>query len=85
MRFSACQLNEAYFDEADISSSVFDRCDMERASFYQTNLEKVDFSTSFNFTIDPSANRLKKAVFSESALRGLLSHLNIVVKGPDEL
>ena len=85
MRFSACNLNEAYFDEADISSSVFDRCEMERTSFYQTNLEKVDFSTSFNFTIDPASNRLKKAVFSVDGLRGLVSHLNIVVKEPDEL
>lgn len=84
-KFVACSLNETYFDQADVSSSVFDRCDMERTSFYQTNLEKADFSTAFNFTIDPVSNRLKKAVFSVEGLKGLVSHLGIVIKEPGEL
>ena len=85
--FICCNLYEACFDEADLTSSVFDRCDLSRTSFFKTNLEKVDFSSAFNFSIDPSTNRLKKTVFSEQNLRGLVAHLDIVIKedenGPD--
>ena len=78
--FIGCNLNEAYFDETDLASSVFDDCDLMRASFHGTNLEKVDFSTSHNFSIDPTSNRLKKTIFSSSGLKGLVSHLDIIIK-----
>lgn len=79
-KFIDCNLHEAYFDNSDISQSVFDKCDLMRTSFYDTNLEKVDFSTSYNFSINPSMNRIKKTIFSENELRGLLAHLDIVIK-----
>lgn len=78
--FVECSIREAYFDKADITGSVFDRCDLERTSFSASNLEKVDFSSSFNFSINPSMCRLKKTVFSEFGLRGLVQHLDIVIK-----
>ena len=64
--------------------AVFDRCDMERTSFFRTNLEKADLSTSFHFIIDPAENRLKKAVFSEAGLRGLVAQWGIVIREADE-
>lgn len=79
-KFTDCNLNEAYFDDADIASSVFDKCDLTRTSFFRTNLEKVDFYTSSNFTIIPTDCRLKKTIFSEQELRGLVSHLDIEIK-----
>ncbi len=78
--FVDCNLREAYFDEADITASVFKDCDLLRTSFNRTNLEKVDFSSSFNFTINPDTNRLYKTIFSEEGLRGLVAHLNIIIK-----
>lgn len=78
--FIACNLHETYFDEADLCGSTFSECDMFRASFNKTNLEKVDFSSSFNYTINPNGNRLYKTVFSEDGLRGLVAHLNIIIK-----
>lgn len=77
--FRDCNLSNAYFDEADISSSLFQNCDLSYTSFDNTNLEKVDFSTSYNFSINPVANRLKGAIFPENGLRGLVSHLNIKI------
>lgn len=79
-KFKNCILNEAFFDEADIALSVFDNCNLENTSFHKTNLEKVDFSTSYNFSINPTVCRLKKAIFSKSELRGLVAHLDIVIK-----
>ena len=78
-QFTKCSLQEAYFDSSDISGSVFDDCDLLRASFNQTNLERVDFSSSYNFSINPNVNRLKKTIFPESGLRGLVAHLDIVI------
>lgn len=78
--FKECKFYEALFDDADISKSVFERCDLERTSFVGTNLEKVDFSTAFNFSINPTTCKLKKAIFSESGLRGLVDHLKIEIK-----
>ncbi|MCD7971872.1 MAG: pentapeptide repeat-containing protein [Candidatus Azobacteroides sp.] len=78
--FAECNLTEAYFDETDLTSSVFDRCELLRTSFYRTNLEKVDLSASWNFTIDPAQTKLKKTIFSERGLRGLVAHLDIIIE-----
>ena len=39
-------------------------CDFTRATFENTNIEKADFRTSFNYSMDPEINRIKKAKFS---------------------
>jgi fluoroquinolone resistance protein len=77
--FNNCKLLEVCFDDADIRSSVFQSCDLNRASFHQTDLEKVDFSTSFNLSINPNECHLKQTIFSEGNLRGLLEHLDIII------
>jgi len=79
--FRGCKMYEGYFNDADMAESVFDRCDLERASFVGANLEKADFSTSFNFSINPAMCKLKKAVFSRHGLEGLLAHLDIDIRG----
>ena len=78
--FIDCDLGETYFQGADIALSVFDNCDLKKAIFTGTNLEKVDFSGSFNFSINPDTSRLKKTIFPEQELRGLVSHLDIIIK-----
>lgn len=78
--FRDCLLHEAYFDDSDLTASCFDLCDLTRASFHRTNLERVNFSSSFHFTIDPTQCKLKKTIFPESELRGLVAHLNIIIK-----
>jgi uncharacterized protein YjbI with pentapeptide repeats len=77
--FRESTIVESYFDESDIAHSVFEHCDLSRTSFHNTNLEKVDFSTAYNFTINPATNRLKKAIFSRDNLTGLVAHLDIVI------
>ena len=81
MKTRGCKMYEGYFNDADMAESVFDRCDLERVSFVGTNLEKADFSTSFNFSINPAMCKLKKAVFSRHGLEGLLAHLDIDIRG----
>lgn len=50
----------------------------------QSTITQVDFRQHTTgegyFSIDPNTCRLKKAIFSESELRGLVAHLNIIIR-----
>jgi hypothetical protein len=48
--------------------------------FYRTVLKEVNFTSAFNFTIDPVQNNIKKAIFSQAGLAGLLDKYEIVVE-----
>jgi len=75
-----CQFKEADFTECDASHTFFDGCDFLLARFDRTNLEGSDFRTSFNYSINPSSNRIKKAKFSLSGVVGLLDEFEIVIE-----
>jgi uncharacterized protein YjbI with pentapeptide repeats len=75
--FKNSQLQETDFAEADLTSAMFDNCNLERANFDQTILEKSDFRTSYNYSIDPERNRVKKAKFSILGIAGLLDKYDI--------
>jgi fluoroquinolone resistance protein len=78
--FINSRLNEVDFTESDLTSSVFDKCDLTNAKFENTVIEKADFLTSFNYSIDPSLNRIKKAKFSLSGVIGLLDRYDIEIE-----
>jgi uncharacterized protein YjbI with pentapeptide repeats len=78
--FAKCKLHEADFTETDLSLAVFAECDLTRAIFENTNLEKTDLRTAFNFSIDPSRNKVKKAKFSASGLSGLLGRFDLDIE-----
>jgi hypothetical protein len=53
---------------------------LDQANFEQTTLEKSDFRTSYNYSINPELNRIKKAKFSLNAIAGLLTKYDIVIE-----
>jgi len=75
--FKNSKLHEVDFTGCDLSNSVFDNCDLSKALFENANLEKADFSTSFNYSIDPEKNRIRKARFSLAGITGLLEKYDI--------
>ena len=77
--FDKCSLKGADFSESDLTSTVFDQCDLSAAVFMRSVLNGANFVSSFNFTIDPEKNLLKKAKFSAQGLVGLLANYGIVV------
>jgi fluoroquinolone resistance protein len=79
MIFRNLILNDTDFTEADLSSSVFEKCDLTGALFENSVLEKTDFCTSFNYSIDPEKNRIKRARFSLSGISGLLDKYDIEI------
>ncbi len=68
------------FQKRILSGAVFSNCDLQGARFEQCNLEKADFSTSYNYSIDPESNRLRNARFSLNGVSGLLDKYGIIVE-----
>ena len=80
MEFRDCDMQESGFDLAKIKSSKFSNCNLERATFGGTDLTDCDFTTAYNFTINPNNCKLNKTKFSRNDLSGLVAHLDIVLK-----
>lgn len=78
--FKDCKLQEVDFVESDLTQAVFLNCDLNRAVFNNSILEGSDFVTSYDFTINPLTNRIKKARFSRENVRGLLEGFEIIVE-----
>jgi len=79
MQFINCSMISVDFMASDLTEVLFDNCNLRRAVFIDTIANKADFSTSYDFTIDPEKNKLKKAIFSTDGLKGLLQKYDIVV------
>ena len=79
--FKDSKLQGVDFTECILTGSKFDQCDLAGAAFDRTNLEKVDFTTAYNYNIDPEINRLRSAKFSLLGVSGLLAkyHIDIVM------
>ncbi len=70
---------EVDFMEADLSGAQFLYCNLQNAHFENTNLEKADFSTAYNYSLDPELNRIKRAKFAISGIAGLLGKYQIII------
>lgn len=77
--FKNSQMQETDFTECDLTNAVFDNCNLTQSIFNHTILEKADFRTSYNYSIDPCSNRLKKAKFSWPGITGLLDKYDIEI------
>lgn len=78
--FTDCSLIAVDFMNSDLTGVTFDNCDLHKSVFIDTIANKTDFTTSYNFIIDPEKNKLKKAKFSQTGLKGLLVKYDILVK-----
>lgn len=67
------------FMSADLTETVFDNCDLYRSEFGKANASKANFKTSYNYTIDPTKTKIKKAIFSIDGAKGLLFKHEIMV------
>ena len=72
-RFIKSSLKETTFSQAILTGSTFEQCELSGTVFHRTDLGGVDFSTSYNYTIDPELNNIRKAIFSADGIPGLLT------------
>jgi uncharacterized protein YjbI with pentapeptide repeats len=78
--FIHCSLIAVDFMNADLTEVVFDQCDLYRSEFAKAIANKANFKTSYHYSIDPEQTKLKKAIFSLSGVKGLLTKYEIVVE-----
>lgn len=77
--FKNSQLEEVDFTDCNLANSSFENCKLTKARFENTKLERVDFRTSYDYSIDPEINWIKKAKFSLTQVTGLLDKYDIEV------
>ena len=78
--FVNCILANSDLSAINFLECEFRSCNLSGAIFENTVLEKTDFRTSFNFSIDPEINKIKKAKFSKEGAIGLLYKYNIEIE-----
>lgn len=78
--FTDCSMTETDLTEADLTEAKFINCNLNRAFFSRTILKGTDLRSSYNFTIDPDDNQIKKARFSLHGLPGLLGKYDIKIE-----
>jgi uncharacterized protein YjbI with pentapeptide repeats len=78
-KFSGSSLKEVSFSQTNLTGSVFDECNLLETVFNRTDLTAVNFTTAYNYILDPELNILKKAIFAMTGLEGLLTKYGIKV------
>ena len=77
--FQDCSLVAADFMATDLTEVIFDNCDLYRSEFKNAIANKTNFKTSYNYSIDPTVTKLKKAVFSLKEVKGLLFKHDLII------
>lgn len=80
MQFTNCSMVSVDFMESDLTEALFDNCNLRLAVFSDTDLTKADLYSSHNFSIHPVKNKIKKAIFSNENIKGLLDHFEVIIK-----
>ena len=79
-KFTNSSLKEVTFIGTNLSNSIFENCNLAGAIFNDTQLLAVDFTTAYNYKIDPEFNPMKKAKFSTQGIPGLLEKYDIKIE-----
>jgi uncharacterized protein YjbI with pentapeptide repeats len=79
-KFNSCSMKEVTFIGTNLTQSVFGNCNLDNAIFNDTLLAGVDFTTAYNYKIDPDFNPMKKAKFSNQGIAGLLDKYDIKIE-----
>lgn len=80
MEMVGCVAHEVDFTTTNLTRSNLVETDFAGSRFVDTNLSFADLSKATNYAIDPTANRLKKTVFSLPEAVSLLRAFDIVLK-----
>jgi uncharacterized protein YjbI with pentapeptide repeats len=77
--FTDCSMVAVDFMNTDLTEVMFDNCNLHQSLFHDSIAVKADFTSSYNYSIDPEKNKLRRARFSQDGLKGLLEKHEIVV------
>jgi fluoroquinolone resistance protein len=75
-----CSARDADFTRSDLTKAIFSDTDLLNSRFSNTNLSFADLSSALYYNIDPSNNKIKKAIFSYPEVTSLLNSFDIIIK-----
>jgi uncharacterized protein YjbI with pentapeptide repeats len=78
-KFISSSLKEVSFVGTNLTSAVFENCNLDNTVYNDTQLAGADFTSAFNFKIDPEFNPMKKAKFSTQGIVGLLDKYDLKI------
>ena len=78
-KFKNCSLKGVSFIETNLKQSFFDNCNLDEAIFLGANLQEVNFTSSYNYTINLQENFIRKTRFSKDGLDGLLRNFDLII------
>ena len=73
-------MKEVTFIGTNLTQSIFTNCNLDNAIFNDTQLAGVNFTSAYNYKIDPEYNPMKKARFSSQGIVGLLDKYDIKIE-----
>jgi uncharacterized protein YjbI with pentapeptide repeats len=79
-KFLSCSMKEVTFIGTNLSNAIFENCNLDNAIFNDTVLNQADFTSAYNYKIDPEFNPMKKAKFSTQGIPGLLEKYDIKIE-----
>lgn len=74
------KVKECHFTQTILTQAVFDDVDLAGTLFHKCDLSKADFTTAYNYSIDPLSNKIKKAKFSLPEAVNLLRMFDIIIE-----
>ena len=75
-----CNLIDVDFTDAVLTKAKFCNSDLNGSIFNNSNLMQADFSDAKNYYINPTQNKIKKAVFTLPEALTLLSSFDLIIK-----
>jgi len=80
LEMTECVAREVDFTGVHLTKANLSRTDFLGSRFIHTDLSCADFSQAVNYSIDPTVNRVKKAVFTLPEAMSLLSAFDIILQ-----
>lgn len=74
-----CECRHCDFEQVDFTSAKFEGTDFSGSTFNHCNLQKADFREALNYTLNPSENNVKGALFSNPEVLSLLTPFKIKI------
>lgn len=74
-----CTARETDFREANLTGAILRGTDFVGSLFHHTNLARADLTGAHEYTIDPAANTVTRAIFSLPDALALLAGFDIVI------
>lgn len=80
IKFIKCRIKDTDFIYSELKKADFTGSDLAGSVFHNCDLREAVFEQAVNYNLDPSVNKISKAVFSLPEAVNLLAYLDIKIR-----